>query len=63
VLNLLGRAFNGISGTCGDAEDARLFCTLERMARSGHWKSMDEVENWLTDRGVPFTKQKWIDIK
>lgn len=63
VLDLLGKAFNGISDTCGEAADERLFCTLEHMARSGHWKSLDEIERWLMDRGVPFTKQKWIDIK
>ena len=63
VLDLLGQAFNGISDTCGEAEDERLFCTLERIARSGHWRSLDEIETWLMDRGVPFTKQKWVDIK
>jgi hypothetical protein len=60
VLNLLGRAFNGISDTCGEAVDERLFCTLERMARSGHWKALDEVERWLMDRDVPFTKQRLV---
>jgi hypothetical protein len=63
VLGLLGKAFNGISDTCGEAPDERLFCTLERMARSGHWKSLDEIEGWLMDRDVPFTKRKLVDIK
>jgi hypothetical protein len=63
VLDLLGQAFNGISDTCGEAADERLFCTLERMARSGHWKSLGEIEKWLMDRGIPFTKQKRADIK
>lgn len=58
VLNLLAQAFNGISDTCGELADERLFRTLERMARSGHWKSLDEIETWLMDRDVPFTKQK-----
>jgi hypothetical protein len=63
VLRWLGQAFNGISGTCGEAADVRLFCTLERMMRSGHWKSLDEIETWLMDRNVPFTKQRRVDIK
>jgi|GEM_PF-6077614 len=63
VLNLLGRAFNGISGTCGETADMRLFSMLERVARSGHWKSLDEIETWLMDRDVPFTKQRLIDIR
>ena len=60
VLNLLGRAFNGISGTCGEAADERLFSMLGRMARSGHWKALDEIERWLMDRDVPFTKQRLV---
>ena len=63
VLDLLGQAFYGISDTCREAVDVRLLYMLERMARSGHWKSMDEVETWLMDRGVPFTKQRRVDIK
>jgi hypothetical protein len=60
VLNLLAQAFNGISDTCGEVEDERLFCTLERLARSGHWKMLDEIENWLMDRDIPFTKQRVV---
>jgi hypothetical protein len=60
VLGLLGKAFNGISDTCGEAADERLFCTLDRMAGSGHWKSLDEIERWLMDRDVPFTKQRSV---
>jgi hypothetical protein len=60
ALDLLGKTFNGISATCGEEADERLFCALERMARSGHWKSLDEIETWLMDRDIPFTKQKWI---
>ena len=60
VLNLLAQAFNGISDTCGEAVDERLFCTLERLARSGHWKAMDEIESWLMDRDIPFTKQRLV---
>ena len=63
VFNFLDRAFDGISDTCGEAADDRLFCALDHMARSGHWKSLDEIEGWLMDRDVPFTKQKWVDIK
>jgi hypothetical protein len=63
VLDLLGKAFIAISNTCGETADERLFCTLERVARSGHWKSLDEIEKWLTDRDIPFTKQKLVDIK
>jgi hypothetical protein len=63
VLSLLGQAFNGISVTCGEAADERLFYALGRMAQSGHWKSLDEIEKWLMDRDVPFTKQKWVDRK
>ncbi len=58
VLNYLSQSFNGISGTCGEALDVRLFHALERMARSGHWRSMDEIERWLIDRGITFSKQK-----
>jgi len=63
VLNLLGQAFYGISDTCGEAVDVRLLYMLERMARSVHWKSMDEVETWLMDRGIPFTKRRRVDTK
>jgi len=63
VLNLLGHAFYGISTTCGEAADVRLFYMLERMARSGHWKSMDEIETWLMDRDIPFTKQRQVKIE
>jgi hypothetical protein len=63
VFDLLGQSFNGISDTCGEVADERLFYMLDRMARSAHWKSLDEVEGWLMDRGVPFTKQKWVNIK
>jgi hypothetical protein len=60
VLNLLAKSFNGISDTCGTVTDERLFCTLERLAGSGHWKALDEIENWLMERDVPFTKQKLV---
>jgi hypothetical protein len=60
VLNLLAQSFNGISDTCGEVADERLFCTLERLARSGNWKSMDEIESWLMDRDIPFTKQRSV---
>jgi hypothetical protein len=63
VLNLLGQAFNGFSRTCGETADDRLLFALARMARSGHWRSMDEIEGWLMDRDVPFTKRKLVDIK
>ena len=63
VSNFLGQAFYGVSATCGEAADIRLFHMLERMARSGHWKSMDEVETWLMDRGIPFTKQRQVKIE
>jgi hypothetical protein len=63
VLNLLGQAFYGISDTCGETVDVRLLYMLDRMARSGHWKSMDEIETWLMDRDVPFTKQRRVEIK
>ncbi len=58
VLNYLSQSFNGISGTCGEAPDVRLFHALDRMAHSGHWRSMDEIEGWLTNRGITFSKQK-----
>jgi hypothetical protein len=60
VLNLLAQSFNGISDTCGEVADERLFCTLERLARNGNWKSMDEIESWLMDRDIPFTKQRLV---
>ena len=60
VLNLLAKSFNGISDTCGAVTDERLFCTLERLARNGHWKALDEIECWLMDRDIPFTKQKLV---
>jgi hypothetical protein len=60
MLNLLCKAFYGISDTSGRSTDECLFYALERMARSGHWRSMDEIETWLMDREVPFTKQKII---
>jgi hypothetical protein len=31
VLNLLGQAFHGISDTCGQTADARLFCMIDRV--------------------------------
>ncbi len=58
LLQFLCHAFAGISDTRGEAEDERLFSMLERMAHSGHWRSLDEVETWLMDRGIPFTKQR-----
>jgi hypothetical protein len=60
VLSLLSQAFYGISDTCGRSADERLFLALERMAASGHWRSMDEVETWLMDKDIPFTKQKLV---
>jgi hypothetical protein len=63
VLDLLCKTYNGISATCGAAADERLFFALARMAHSGYWKSLDEIESWLMDRDVPFTKQKWVDNK
>jgi hypothetical protein len=60
ILNLLARAFNGISDTCGEAADERLFCALERLSHSGHWKALDEIEKWLMDRDVPFTKRRSV---
>jgi hypothetical protein len=60
VLNLLVQAFNGISDTCGEAADERLFCILERLAQSGRWKALDEIEVWLMNRGIPFTKQRTV---
>jgi hypothetical protein len=63
VLHLLSQAFNGISDTSGEVADERLFGTLERLARSGHWKSLDEIEIWLMDRDIPYTKQKWVNNK
>jgi hypothetical protein len=60
VLNLLDQVFNGISRTCGEAADVRLFYALDRMARNGHWKALDEIEGWLMNRGVPFTKQRTV---
>jgi len=60
VLFCLSRAFDGIADTCGEAADDRLFCMLDRMARSGHWKSLDQVETWLMDRGIPFIKKNGL---
>jgi hypothetical protein len=63
VLSLLCQTFNGVSNTCGEAADERLFCALERVARRGHWRSLNEVERWLMDQGVPFTKRRRVEDK
>ena len=63
VLRLLNQAFYMISDTRGRSADELLFLALGRMAASSHWRSMDEVETWLMDRDIPFTKQKWIETK
>lgn len=60
VMGLLDKAFNGLSITCGETADDRLFRMLDRLAGSGHWKALDEVENWLMDRNVPFIKRRVV---
>ena len=63
VLRLLNQAFYMISDTRGRSADELLFLALGRMAASSHWRSMDEVETWLMDRDIPFTKQKWVETE
>ena len=63
VLRLLNQAFYEISDTRGRSADELLFLALGRMAASSHWRSMDEVETWLMDRDIPFTKQKWVETE
>ena len=60
VVSLLGKAFNGLSITCSETADDRLFRMLDRLAGSGHWKALDEVEKWLMDRNVPFVKRRVV---
>jgi hypothetical protein len=63
VLRLLNQAFYRVGDTRGRSADERLFLALGCMVDSGHWRSMDEVETWLMDKDIPFTKQKWIETK
>lgn len=59
VYRHLERAFDGFSDTCGELPDERLLCILQALADLEHWKSLDEIEDWLSERGIPFTKQHW----
>jgi hypothetical protein len=59
VFHLLTQAFDGISDTCGEFPDERLFCALQILADLGHWQTLDEIEAWLLERRIPFTKQRW----
>ncbi|MFN8411190.1 MAG: hypothetical protein U0Z26_02260 [Anaerolineales bacterium] len=63
LLHLLGDVLDGVSETCGVNDDERLLSILERAAHREYWKSLGEIEEWLQDRGIPFTKQRWVDTK
>ena len=60
VLRCLDLAFDGLSRTCGEIPDERLLCALQALAGLGHWQSLDEVEAWLLEHGIPFHKQRWL---
>lgn len=59
VYRHLEQAFGGFSDTCGELPDERLFCILQTLADLGRWQHLDEIEAWLSERGIPFTKQRW----
>lgn len=63
VLRALGDVFLGVSETCGTNDDERLLSMLERAAHREYWKSLGDVERWLMDRNIPFTKQRRADTK
>ena len=63
LLRMLGSLLAGISATSGENDEARLYWALEHVARSGHWKTLDEIERWLMKRDIPFTKQVRTDKK
>jgi hypothetical protein len=63
VLHHLVLAFDGISDTCGEHPDERLLCALQALADLGHWQSLGEIEAWLLERDIPFTKQHWPKVE
>jgi hypothetical protein len=63
VFHYLTQAFDGISDTCGECPDERLFCALQILADLGHWQSLDEIETWLLERNIPFVKRRWSKVE
>ncbi len=63
LFRRLSKSFPGISNTCGEDDDSRLFWALDHVAKSGHWRSLGEIEHWLMERDIPFTKQIHEDKK
>lgn len=59
VYRQLERAFDGISDTCGEHPDERLLSALQTLAGLAYWHSLGEIEAWLLERDIPFTKQRW----
>ena len=56
LLHHFMQAFDGISDTCGEIPDDRLLCALQGLADLGHWRALDEIEAWLLEYCIPFTK-------
>ena len=63
LLHRLVLAFDGLSDTCAEIPDERLLCALQGLADLGHWRTLDEVETWLLEYCIPFTKQRRVEIK
>ena len=63
LMELIERGFNQISNTSAETDLDRLFHALACVARSGHWRSLGEIETWLMERGISFTTQKRIAHK
>lgn len=63
LLRLITLAFDGLSDTCGEIPDDRLLCALQNLADLGHWRTLDEIEAWLLEYCISFTKQRWVESK
>lgn len=63
VLHHLTLAFEGISDTCGETLDVRLLCVLQNLSKLEHWHTLDDVEAWLLECDIPFTKQRWSHVE
>jgi hypothetical protein len=63
VLRYLTLAFEGISDTCGETLDERLLCVLQNLSDLGHWQTLGEVEAWLQEHDIPFSKQHWSHVE
>lgn len=61
LLRHITLAFDGLSDTCGEIPDDRLLCALQGLADLGHWRTLDEIEAWLLECCIPFTKQRRVE--